>query len=585
MRRDNPAGSDHSMGDSLKHSILELLAWTRGGARVALAVGLLAGCGSALGASTTTNAIPGGLTVRRSMRAAPHRLIVHPSGATLVANQTQRFGVTDAQGNPVAVRWNVSGIGCSGSSCGMIDEQGIYHPPSSLPQPGIVTVEGVLVSDPNYSVLTEVRLEAADTVAANPTAQAPVRKMQEIAAPAVERQPIASRAALPPLPNAIAAAPGIGKQNASSVRNVLPLPNAVAAAPVVEAGKVARDRELPPVPNAIAVAPAVERQTVARNGELPPLPRVVAATPAIDKQSVSNRGALPPLPRAVGAAPEIGKQKVVHSIELPLPTVVTVAPQVERRDVARKVELPPVPKAVGAVPEVGGSTLTNADNSRPLPQLVASLSPASSQIYSEKTQLPAGIVKQKPAGGAALPPMQDVVAAAPAGSASTQHASAVTYSDGQLTINAENLTLAAVLQLVAEKTGAVIDVPPGTGLERIFEHAGPGRAEDVLASLLNGSPFDFVIVGSPQRQHAPTQVLLSLHSADDKNASLPPPPKTLGSPAPWTPPPPADTASVYIPPDLDGRDLEPPKEPLAPEVLDRLMKERTKQLRERMQQQ
>jgi hypothetical protein len=584
MRRDNPAGSDRSMGDSLRHSTIELFAWTRCGACIAVAVGLLAGCGSALGASTTTNAVPGVLTVRRSMRAAPHRLIVHPSGATLVANQTQRFGVTDAHGNPVAVRWNVSGIGCSGSSCGTIDEQGVYHPPSSLPQPGIITVEGVLVSDPNYSVLTEVRLEAADTVAANPTAQAPVRKMQEIAAPAVERQPIASRAALPPLPNAIAAAPGIGKQNASSVRSVLPLPNAVAAAPVVEAGKVARDRELPPVPNAIAAAPAVERQTVARNGELPPLPRVVPATPAIDKQSVSSRGALPPLPHAVGAAPEIGKQKVVHSIELPLPNVVAAAPRIERRDVARTIELPLVPNAIGAAPEVGGSSVANSGKSRPLPQMVASVSPPA-PIYSEKTQPSAAVVRQKPAGGAALPPMQDVVAAAPTGSASNTHAPAVTYSDGQLTINAENLTLAAVLQLVAEKTGAVIDVPPGTGLERIFEHAGPGRAEDVLASLLNGSPFDFVIVGSPQRQHAPTQVLLSLHSADDKNASLPPPPKTLGSPAPWTPPPPADTASVYIPPDLDGRDLEPPKEPLAPEVLDRLMKERTKQLRERMQQQ
>jgi hypothetical protein len=122
---------------------------------------------------------------------------------------------------------------------------------------------------------------------------------------------------------------------------------------------------------------------------------------------------------------------------------------------------------------------------------------------------------QNVAGSAELPPLPDAVAAAPVGTVvSMQHSAVVTYRDGQLTIDAENSTLAEVLKLVAEKTGAVIDVPPGSGLERIVEHTGPGRAEDVLAWLLNGSPFDFVIVSSPQRPHDPTQVLLFLHRAD-----------------------------------------------------------------------
>ena len=84
----------------------------------------------------------------------------------------------------------------------------------------------------------------------------------------------------------------------------------------------------------------------------------------------------------------------------------------------------------------------------------------------------------------------------------------VTYRDGQLEIDAENATLADVLQLVAVKTGALIDLPPGSGLERIVEHAGPGHAEDVLARLLNGSTFDFVIAGSSQTPRNPIQVLL-----------------------------------------------------------------------------
>ncbi len=121
---------------------------------------------------------------------------------------------------------------------------------------------------------------------------------------------------------------------------------------------------------------------------------------------------------------------------------------------------------------------------------------------------------QNVAGSGLLQPMPDVVAGTPGTVVDTPPAPVVTYRDGQLAIDAENSTLAEVLNLVAEKTGAVIDVPPGGGLERIVEHTGPARAEDVLTWLLNGSHFDFVIVGSPQPPYGPTLVLLSLHGAD-----------------------------------------------------------------------
>ncbi len=120
---------------------------------------------------------------------------------------------------------------------------------------------------------------------------------------------------------------------------------------------------------------------------------------------------------------------------------------------------------------------------------------------------------QNVAGNELLQPLPDVVAGTPGTVVDAPPPPVVSYRDGQLAIDAENSTLAEVLKLVAEKTGAVIDVPPGSGLERIAEHTGPARAEDVLTWLLNGSPFDFVIVGSPQPPHAPTLVLLSLHGA------------------------------------------------------------------------
>jgi hypothetical protein len=121
---------------------------------------------------------------------------------------------------------------------------------------------------------------------------------------------------------------------------------------------------------------------------------------------------------------------------------------------------------------------------------------------------------QNIASSGLLQPLPDVVAGTPGTVVDTPPAPVVTYRDGQLAIDAVNSTLAEVLKLVAQKTGAVIDVPPGSGLERIVEHTGPARAEDVLTSLLNGSAFDFVIVGSPQPPHGPTLVLLSLHGAD-----------------------------------------------------------------------
>ena len=110
---------DHAMSFSHRRSILESLSRIGGVARVIITVGLLASIGVA-----STSTIPQKLTVHRSMRAVPRRFVIHPNGATLPVNRAQRFDVTDSEGRPVAVRWNVSGLGCSGASCGTIDDKG-----------------------------------------------------------------------------------------------------------------------------------------------------------------------------------------------------------------------------------------------------------------------------------------------------------------------------------------------------------------------------------------------------------------------------------------------------------------------------
>ena len=243
MLRDTPARCGRGIGGSRRPSILELLACIPGGTRIAVVVGLLACFGlDGLWAST---------------RAVPHRLTVHPNGATVAANQTQQFEVTDAEGRSVAVHWNISGLGCSGLACGSIDEQGVYRTPSSLPQPRVVTLEGVLVSDPSYSVLTQVWLEDALTVTVSPaSAHVATRQTQQFAALLVGRQNVASRAELPPLPIAVAAAPVVARQIVASSAGLLPLLHAVAAAPVIARQNVARSAVLLPLPDEVAAAPA-----------------------------------------------------------------------------------------------------------------------------------------------------------------------------------------------------------------------------------------------------------------------------------------------------------------------------------------
>jgi len=71
----------------------------------------------------------------------------------------------------------------------------------------------------------------------------------------------------------------------------------------------------------------------------------------------------------------------------------------------------------------------------------------------------------------------------------------VNLQNGQLTIDAPNSTLAQVLRAVQARTGASIDIPSSAGNERVVAQLGPGLPRDVLNTLLNGSKFDYVILG------------------------------------------------------------------------------------------
>ncbi len=85
----------------------------------------------------------------------------------------------------------------------------------------------------------------------------------------------------------------------------------------------------------------------------------------------------------------------------------------------------------------------------------------------------------------------------------------VSYQGGLLTISAQNSTLGEILRDVRKLTGASIEIPQGSGAnERVVTHLGPGAPRDVLAGLLNGSSFNYVMVGSNSDPTAISSVIL-----------------------------------------------------------------------------
>lgn len=83
----------------------------------------------------------------------------------------------------------------------------------------------------------------------------------------------------------------------------------------------------------------------------------------------------------------------------------------------------------------------------------------------------------------------------------------VTYENGLLTIDAPNSTLGAVLEAVQRATGAEMD--PVQASDRVMVHIGPGNPKDVLAALLSGSRYDYVILGSTANPDAIQRIILT----------------------------------------------------------------------------
>jgi len=168
----------------------------------------------------------------------------------------------------------------------------------------------------------------------------------------------------------------------------------------------------------------------------------------------------------------------------------------------------------------------------------ASAESAHSQRKAKKPQLPP--LPSGPLGPVPQIPLDSIAPVPPQ----------VTYENGQLTIIAPNSTLGDVLRAVRKQTGADIEIPTAT--DRVVTHLGPGPAREVMADLLNGSRFNYILLGSPENASLLTRVVLVAKSNTESAVASNPP--SSAQPMPMqagiaTPPPPDDAQ--------DAPDAEP----------------------------
>ena len=85
----------------------------------------------------------------------------------------------------------------------------------------------------------------------------------------------------------------------------------------------------------------------------------------------------------------------------------------------------------------------------------------------------------------------------------------VSYRDGLLGIHANKATLSEVLFAIQQRTGAEISIPAGAEQEKVVAEIEPAPAPEVLARLLNGSKFNFLIMSAADDSRGLGRVILS----------------------------------------------------------------------------
>jgi hypothetical protein len=145
----------------------------------------------------------------------------------------------------------------------------------------------------------------------------------------------------------------------------------------------------------------------------------------------------------------------------------------------------------------------------------------------------------------------------------------IALQNGLLTLTSDKASLAEILDELRQQTGAEIVVPPGAEGEEVAVSLGPAAPREVIAQLLNGSRYNFIIVGTDNDANKVDRLILSPKSAggvvpegdampDPIPVAQVQPPQRSGGPASAVAPSPEE------PPQPQGDSNPPPDTPPQP---------------------
>jgi AMIN domain-containing protein len=132
---------------------------------------------------------------------------------------------------------------------------------------------------------------------------------------------------------------------------------------------------------------------------------------------------------------------------------------------------------------------------------------------------------------------------------STKPSLDVSFHNGLLTIRANKASLSEVLFTVHQRTGAEVAIAAGAEQEQVAADIGPAPAAEVIAQLLNGSRFNFLIVNSASDPRQLDRVILTprgeggiapqsaVQSGDDADETPEPAARSASQPMPVQQPP------------------------------------------------
>jgi len=129
----------------------------------------------------------------------------------------------------------------------------------------------------------------------------------------------------------------------------------------------------------------------------------------------------------------------------------------------------------------------------------------------------------------------------------------VSFRNGLLGIRANKVTLSQVLYAVQQRTGAEVSIAAGAEQETVVADIAPAPAPEVLARLLNGSRFNFLILSAANDPGKLDRVILSAR-AEGAILALPPMPVQDTNPNEDTSP----AQSNNAPPNPGGPPSPPP---------------------------